>query len=205
MLQIIFRNSKIILAITRNKCDTICPMVKNPPVSIVLTNNGDLIATNEIKEGEVLKLTITEYPVIRVPEKFLYDHMIGRECPSPFIVRETKQHYFIAAIDCDGWRDLVSDAEFYTDPYGPDAEYLHGIKKSAKATLKAMSAVTPVTLERTYKIEMFAHHIPAWGWFEFALDKITPLVPFLTRKSAREYIKDRSLEGNGFDFRVVPC
>jgi hypothetical protein len=188
-------------------------MVKNPPVCIVLTTNGDLIATNEIKEGEVLKRTTTEYPVVRVPCKFLWDH-IERECPSPFIVRETKQHYFIAAIDCDGWRDLVSDAEFYTDPYGPDAEYLHGIKKSAKATLKAMRAFTPVTLERTYKIEMFSTIAPVLGWFDMLedapLDDDLDSPPlrarlFTSRKEAREFIDKNQLEGHGCDLRIVPA
>ena len=204
---------KKVIDFTGNKCDTICPMIKNPPVCIVLTTNGDLIATNEIKEGEVLKRTTTEYPVIRVPEKFLYDHMIGRECPSPFIVRETKQHYFIAAIDCDGWRDLVSDAEFYTDPYGPDAEGLEGLKKSAKATLKVLREVTPVTLERTYKIEMLSDTCPSLGWFNVldSSDSIDIDAPplrtrlFTSRKEAEEFIDRNQLEGHGCDLRIVPC
>jgi hypothetical protein len=187
-------------------------MLKNPPVSIVLTNALDLIATNEIKEGETLKGTITDYPVVRVPCKFLWDH-IERECPSPFVVRETKNHYFIAAIDCDGWRDLINDAEFYTDPYGPDAEYLHGIKKSAKATLKAMRVVTPVTLERTYKIEMFNEIAPALGWMDWleesSLDDDLDSPPsnaqlFTSRKEAKEFISRHELEGHGIKFRIVP-
>jgi hypothetical protein len=187
-------------------------MLKNTPVSIVLTNTCDLIATNEIKEGEILKRTIREYPVVRVPVRFLWDH-IERECPSPFIVRETKNHYFIAAIDCDGWRDLVSDAEFYTDPYGPDAEYLHGIKKSAKATLKVMREVTPVTLERTYKIEMFSDTCPALGWFDIldSSDSIDLDAPplrtrlFNSRKEAKEFIDRNQLEGHGCKLRIVPA
>ena len=213
VLKIFVQIQKIFLYFTRNKCDTFY-LMKNPSIHTYLNEDGEYVSAVDpsnitFRGGRLTgqlthKQTITDYPVVRVPKCFLDDH-VERECPTPAIVRETSNYYFIAAIDCDGWEDLVSDADFYCDPYGPDAEYLHGIKKSAKATLKAMREVTPVAIKRSYKIEMFAHHIPAWGWFELALDKLTPLVPFLTRKSAREYIKTQDLEGHGFDFRVVPC
>jgi hypothetical protein len=184
--------------------------VKNPIVNIYINEDCEYISTiageklpSRLNGESVLTQTITEYPVVKLPWRFISDHE-ERECPSPVIVRSTKSHCFVAAIDCDGWRDLVNDAEFYIDPYGPDAEYLTGIKKSARATLKALREVSPVEIKRTYKIEMFADHIPAWGWFPISENHID--LTFKSKKDARDYIKNQKLEeAEGFKFRVVPC
>ena len=196
--------------------------MKNPPIHIFLNEDREYVSTidslnitfrgGRLEGQPTHKQTITDYSVVRIPKCFVDDH-VERECPTPVIVRETKNHYFIAAINCDGWRDLVSDAEFYTDPYGPDAEGLEGLKKSAKATLKVLREVTPVTLERTYKIEMLSDTCPSLGWFDIldSSDSIDIDAPplrtrvFTSRKEAKEFIDRNRLEGHGCDLRIVPC
>lgn len=52
------------------------------------------------------------------------------------------------------------------------------------------------------KIEMFATHIPAWGWFDYSSIKVEK---FVSKEDADTYLKDNDLLGHGFEFRVVPC
>jgi hypothetical protein len=76
--------------------------------------------------------------LLRLPHKFFDDHG-DRALPTPDIVRATASHYFIRADD-PAVESLLDDARYYTDPYGPDAEWLGGLKASARATIKAIEA-----------------------------------------------------------------
>lgn len=76
--------------------------------------------------------------LIRLPKAFFDDHD-ERGLPSPEIVKTTKPHYWVRPDD-PVLPELLSDAEFYCDPNGPDAEGLGGLKRSAKATVKAITA-----------------------------------------------------------------
>ena len=72
--------------------------------------------------------------LIRIPQKF-YDDCI--ECANivPKIIRKTQQHYFIHEDD-KLIHDLLSRAEFYADPWGPEGEA--ALIASAKATVRAI-------------------------------------------------------------------
>lgn len=74
--------------------------------------------------------------LIRLPVTFFIDHE-ERSLPTPTVVRETKSHFFVASGD-PALGELLSDAEHYAHPYGPDADGLSGLKASAKATVRAI-------------------------------------------------------------------
>lgn len=76
--------------------------------------------------------------LIRIPKAFLLDHW-ERALPTPEIIRETGRHYFVSADD-PAVPELLADADYYAHPYGPDAEWLFGLKASARATAKALRA-----------------------------------------------------------------
>lgn len=77
--------------------------------------------------------------IIRIPWKFALDHS-ERDLDTPEVVRETRSHWFIRADD-PALPELLNDAEFYADPWGPDAEWLGGLKASARATIRAIRDV----------------------------------------------------------------
>lgn len=56
--------------------------------------------------------------IIRIPRSFYDDHL-DRDLPAPPPVRETKRHVWIETTHPD-MEELVNDAEFYADPWGPD-------------------------------------------------------------------------------------
>jgi hypothetical protein len=76
--------------------------------------------------------------LIKLPKVFFDDHD-ERSLPSPEVVKTTKPHYWVRRDD-PALAELLSDAEHYCDPNGPDAEGLGGLKRSAKATVKAITA-----------------------------------------------------------------
>lgn len=76
--------------------------------------------------------------MIRLPKLFFDDHW-ERELPTPVIIKETARHYFVSADD-PAIPELLDDAEYYTDPYGPDAPWL---KRSALATANAIRSALP--------------------------------------------------------------
>jgi hypothetical protein len=76
--------------------------------------------------------------LIRLPKSFFDDHD-ERGLPCPEVIKTTKPHYWVAPDD-PVLAELLSDAEHYCDPNGPDAEGLGGLKRSAKATVKAIQA-----------------------------------------------------------------
>lgn len=77
--------------------------------------------------------------LIRLPIKFMLDHS-ERDLDTPEIVRHTKSHWWVDAAD-PALSELLNDAEFYSHPYGPDAEWLGGLKASARATVRAIRDV----------------------------------------------------------------
>jgi hypothetical protein len=74
--------------------------------------------------------------LIRIPRRFYRDHM-ERDLPTPEIVRSTKQHIYIASDD-PALPELLNDAEYYADPWGPDGGI--GLRLSAVATVKAIKS-----------------------------------------------------------------
>ena len=78
---------------------------------------------------------------IRIPKVFYDDHY-ERCLPAPPVVRETKRHYFIEAVDTPALRELVSDADYYSMTLGLCRDY-HGLSYSARATFKAIRKALP--------------------------------------------------------------
>jgi len=76
--------------------------------------------------------------LIRIPWAFYIDHS-ERDLETPEIVKSTKRHIWIRADD-PALSELRSDAAYYCHKYGPDAEYLFGLKASARATMNAINA-----------------------------------------------------------------
>jgi hypothetical protein len=54
-----------------------------------------------------------------IPKGFYDDHTVGRDLPAPPIIKKTSRHYQIDG-DHPDMAELVADAEFYADPWGPD-------------------------------------------------------------------------------------
>ncbi len=76
--------------------------------------------------------------LVRIPWYFCQDHL-DRCLPTPEWHKATKAHVWID-LDDPATPELLDDARFYCDPYGPgadDPEY-RGLRASAKATVKAI-------------------------------------------------------------------
>ena len=73
-------------------------------------------------------------PHVRIPRRFMDDH-IERALPTPDIVKTTKRHYWIRRDDPE-IGELISDAGYYADPYGPGS---NGLCTAAKALLLALA------------------------------------------------------------------
>lgn len=77
--------------------------------------------------------------LIRIPKGFYEDHG-DRALPTPVAVKETGRHVWIDRSDPD-MAELVNDAEFYADPWGPETP---GLRLAARALLKALApTMTP--------------------------------------------------------------
>ena len=70
---------------------------------------------------------------VRIPRTFYDDHQ-WRDLPTPPPMRETKRHVWIDPEHPDT-PELVSDASYYADPYGPETP---GLRRAARATLDAL-------------------------------------------------------------------
>jgi hypothetical protein len=75
---------------------------------------------------------------IKIPDRFYIDHM-ERALPTPEDVGNFKNHALVMADDPALW-ELLSDAEHYAHPSGPDAAP-RGVIASAKATVRAIRNV----------------------------------------------------------------
>ena len=91
--------------------------------------------------------------LIRIPTVFFIDHE-ERALDTPVVVKETKTHFYIDSAD-PAIHNLYSDAEFYCDPYGPDADGLFGLKASARATMRAL---------KPYIVDVTAMGHPSEAW-----------------------------------------
>jgi len=76
--------------------------------------------------------------LIRIPGKFFRDHA-DRDLPTPKVVRYTNRHIYIRSDD-PALPELLYDAEYYSDAYGPWAGI--GLRSSAIATVKAIVSAT---------------------------------------------------------------
>lgn len=76
---------------------------------------------------------------IRIPPAFYADHA-DRSLPTPEDLSNAKNYVLVRADD-PALPELLNDAEYYASPYGPDADYLGGLKASAKATVRAIRDV----------------------------------------------------------------
>jgi hypothetical protein len=72
--------------------------------------------------------------LIRIPQRFHVDHM-ERDLPTPKVQKRSKRHFWIAADD-PALEELLNDAEFYADPWGPWTDI--GLRSSARATAAAI-------------------------------------------------------------------
>ena len=75
--------------------------------------------------------------LIKIPKRFLDDHA-ERDLDTPEVVRHTKTHYWIKGDD-PAIPELLSDADWYTDPHGP-GEMCPGLRVAAHALIKAVNA-----------------------------------------------------------------
>lgn len=73
---------------------------------------------------------------IRIPRRFFDDHS-ERELPTPVIVRQTARHVWIHAED-SALPELLNDAQYYADKFGPECYGEPHIKPAARALLKAL-------------------------------------------------------------------
>jgi hypothetical protein len=76
---------------------------------------------------------------IRIPDRFYVDHM-ERALPTPEDIGNSASHAVVRADDPAIW-ELLSDAEHYAHPSGPDAAP-RGVIASAKATVRAIRNAT---------------------------------------------------------------
>jgi hypothetical protein len=77
----------------------------------------------------------TAMAIRRIPKAFMDDHE-DRDLPTPKVIKMTKQHYWIDTED-PATDELLSDAEFYADAMGPDAQPA-GLANAARAVVRAL-------------------------------------------------------------------
>lgn len=73
--------------------------------------------------------------LINVPKVFIEDHR-DRDLDTPIIHAKTARHFRIDPAD-PAMPELISDAEYYAGPYGPDAAP-PGLASAARALLRAL-------------------------------------------------------------------
>lgn len=71
---------------------------------------------------------------VRIPLTFYFDHK-WRDLDTLELVKKTKRHGWIRADD-PALPELISDAKFHADPYGPSEP--PGIKRAPRALLHAI-------------------------------------------------------------------
>lgn len=73
---------------------------------------------------------------VRIPTAFYHDHA-ERDLPTPTIIGHKSGGYLIR-LDDEATSELLSDADYYADPWGPEVTI--GLRSSARATAKAIRA-----------------------------------------------------------------
>jgi hypothetical protein len=81
---------------------------------------------------------VCDGPAVKVPAYFYMDHM-ERELPTPNALGSGKTYFWIALND-PATPELLDDARYYCDPYGPGAgdRNYSGLRTSARFTVKAI-------------------------------------------------------------------
>ncbi len=79
--------------------------------------------------------------LVRVPKRFYWDHM-ERMLPTPPAIKETVHHVWLE-MDHPDLPELKSDALYYSDAYGPEADdrFSRLLKASAQKTVDSLEAV----------------------------------------------------------------
>ena len=102
--------------------------------SISSVYTRDMTTTQNNIQPNDLIVTIT------IPKRFYSDH-IERDCgEGSRIVKRTAKHY-IVELNLYGYKDLLSDAEFYTD--NGDSGQDFGTRSAARACANAMRKACP--------------------------------------------------------------
>lgn len=70
----------------------------------------------------------------RLPPRFYDDH-VDRDLPAGVELSRTKTHVVVEMDDYVA-EEILDDARYYSEPYGPDVDF--GLKASARATAKAI-------------------------------------------------------------------
>lgn len=76
--------------------------------------------------------------LLQIPRRFIIDHE-ARELPTPVYAETSTRNIWIWSDD-PALPELIDDAEYYCDPYGPgsgDRDYI-GVRNSARSMLKAL-------------------------------------------------------------------
>ncbi len=84
--------------------------------------------------------------LVRLPWYFSQDHL-DRSLPTPEWHKVSKRHVWVDLRD-PAMGELLDDARFYCDPYGPGAEdrEYRGLRASAKATVRAIETALSKTV-----------------------------------------------------------
>lgn len=82
----------------------------------------------------------SDAPLLKLPTRFLTDRM-ERALPNPRAVRETRTHDWVRADD-PALADVISDARYYADPYGPSTT------GTRRCPIKAAARVLLAAIER---------------------------------------------------------
>ena len=76
--------------------------------------------------------------MLKITKKFYDDH-VARDLPSPKILKETKNHYYICIKDKSALNELEDDADYYSNGDGLYVE--RSMVQSARATLKKLQSI----------------------------------------------------------------
>lgn len=75
--------------------------------------------------------------VYRIAHRFADDHWSRDLGISDTTVHMTKSHYFVRMTNANA-EDMLSDADYYSDPLGFDPEFIRYFLNAARGTAKAM-------------------------------------------------------------------
>ncbi len=81
-------------------------------------------------------LTVT----VKIPKMFYCDHL-ERDCGEGSRIIKTTKWHFVIELNLYGYKDLLSDAVFYTDNGDSDQDF--GTKSSARACANAIRKACP--------------------------------------------------------------
>ena len=84
--------------------------------------------------------------IFKIPKVFYDDHTVTCELPAPEVIKETKSHYYIDSTS-NHLAELLSNAKHYSDCAGQGWDFGNqlGMQSSARATVKAINKLTPIS------------------------------------------------------------